>query len=127
MLNHIALAIPIALMLTAPCAAANVKFKLGPEVLGTWCSTPNNDALFMQINCSEDDTHDWVTITPNGWYGIESDCKIISGKIIGREAVATKTVQTNPVYKLKMRCYAEGFTSRETHTIVAFKGFLELR
>jgi hypothetical protein len=113
-----------ALMLTAPCAAANVKFKLGPEVLGTWCIMPNND---MRIECSEDDTHDWVTITPNGWHGIESDCKIISGKIIGREAAETKTGRTNPVYYLKLNCYTEGFTSNQTSTIVASKGFLDIR
>jgi hypothetical protein len=129
MRSAIALAFLLALTLSALPVSARDKsstFKLGPEVLGTWCSVPNNDPLFMQGDCSEDDTHNWVTIKRDGWYGIESDCKIISGKIIGREAVATKTVQTNPVYRLKMRCYTEGFTSRETHTIVAFKGYLEL-
>jgi hypothetical protein len=116
-----------ALFLTTGTAhAANVKFKLGPEVLGTWC-TNDNGGDFYDGHCAEDDTHNWVTIKRDGWYGTESDCKIIGGKIIGRRSAETKTGRTNPVYKLKMSCYVEGFTSRETFTIGAAKGLLEIR
>jgi hypothetical protein len=103
--------------------ASFCKFGLGPETIGTCCK----DAILApwSSRCSEDDTHKWLTITPTGWRGIESSCSMISGKIIGREAAETKTGRTNPVYKVRAKCYTERFKSVETHTIVVIKGYLE--
>jgi hypothetical protein len=112
----------IAALFLATGTALAAPLRLGGDVLGTWCSNDNDD-LFGR--CTEDDTHNWVTVTADGWYGIESSCKIINGKIIGRRSAETKTGRTNPIYKLKLRCYTEVW-SIETHTIVAFKGFLQL-
>jgi hypothetical protein len=117
-------AIGLGMLFLATGTASASAFRLGPEVLGTWCGDAASGLFFQSDDCKED----WVTIARDGWRTVESDCKIISGKIIGKEAAHTKALPSeyNPVYKLKMSCYAEGFTSRETFTIVAFKGTLEI-
>jgi hypothetical protein len=108
--------------------AAGPKFKLSGEIIGTWCKDNLGGVVPVFSPCDEEnDTHDWVTITAAGWSGIESSCSIISGEIIGSESAGTKTVDTNPIYKVKAKCYTEGFNSVETHTIVVMKGRLQWR
>jgi hypothetical protein len=119
-------AILTTLIMAVAMPALAAPLRLEGDVLGTWCSNVNDETDHLLLSCTEDGTHNWVTVTPDGWHGIESSCKIINGKIIGRRSAETKTGRTNPVYKLKLRCYTEGSWSVETHTIVAFKGYLEL-
>jgi hypothetical protein len=118
------LLVSVAALLMTASANARPKFKIGPETVGAWCGTTGN-----LHRCSEDEkTSAWVTITPTGWDFEEGGCKIISGKIIGKEAAHTKALpwEYNPVYRVRAKCYAEGEErpSFETYSFVVTQGSL---